>query len=348
MKRTRTIWSITLLVMLGLIAPSLAMAGAVLDGVKVRKQLRCGVRDNVAGFAERNADGKWQGLDVDFCRAVAAAVIGDPEKVEFTPLEAAERFPALQARQIDLLLGNTTWTFAREATLKLVFPGILFYDRQGFLVPTAAGIASIADLQGKVLCLEKGTTHQRHVPRYLESRSIKAETLVLDSMAEASAAFFAGRCQAYVSDISKLAGIRIKAPNNTRPEDFTILSEHIAEEPLSAVIWTGDPEWNTVIRWVLNALILAEQRGITRANLNDTLAKSKGNLILGMGPLETHDTVAKFLGIEPRWEVRAIQAAGNYGEMYERNLGSNSPLKIERGMNRIWTEGGLHYAPPID
>ena len=343
MKIDRTVCCAVMLVLTLAVLPRVE-AGEVLDGVKARGQLRCGVSEGIPGFSERDADGHWRGLDVDFCRAVAAAVLGDMAKVEFMPLSSTARFPALQSRKIDLLLHNTTWTLTREAVLKVQFPGILFYDGQGFLVPVAAKIATLADLDGATICMVKGTTHRRNLEAYFEAKGWSMKPLVVDSVPEAAEAFFAGRCRAYTSDAAQLAGIRLRAPAD--PQAFVILPERISKEPLSPVVWGGDPEWTTVIRWVLNTLILAEEYGVTRDNLDAVIAENRNLLVRRTA--DEANIIARSMGIEPGWGIRALRAVGNYGEMYERNVGRDSPLKIERGLNRLWNQGGLQYAPPID
>ncbi|HOW74822.1 MAG TPA: amino acid ABC transporter substrate-binding protein [Candidatus Competibacteraceae bacterium] len=343
MKIDWTVCCAALLVLTFLIPPA-AEAGEVLDGVKSRGQLRCGVSEGIPGFSERDANGHWRGLDVDFCRAVAAAVLSDADKVEFVPLRASARFPALQSRKVDLLLNNTTWTLTREAVLKVQFPGILFYDGQGFMVPAAAGIATLADLDGATICVEKGTTHRRNLEVLFRANGWSVEPLVIDSATEAAQAFFAGRCRAYTSDAAQLAGMRLRAPKD--PQDFVILPERISKEPLSPVVWRGDPEWTNLVRWVLNTLILAEEYGVTRDNLNAVIAEGANPLVRRTA--DERDLLARSLGVPPRWGIRVLRAVGNYGEMYERNVGRDSPLKIERGLNQLWNQGGLHYAPPID
>ncbi len=321
-----------------------AEAGEILDGVKSREQLRCGVSEGIPGFSEQDADGRWRGFEVDFCRAVAAAVLGDANKVEFVPLRASARFPALQSRKIDLLLNNTTWTLTREAVLKVQFPGILFYDGQGFMVPGDANITTIADLDGATICVEKGTTHRRNLAAYFNAHGGSVKPLVIDSATEAAQAFFAGRCRAYTSDAAQLAGMRLHAPKDR--QDFVILPERISKEPLSPVVWRGDPEWTTVVRWVLNILILAEEYGVTRHNLDAVIVENKNPLV--QRSADERDLLVRSLGVSPGWGIRVLRAVGNYSEMYERNVGRDSPLKIERGLNRLWNQGGLHYAPPID
>jgi general L-amino acid transport system substrate-binding protein len=331
-----------LLPMLALAVP--AQAGEVIAGIKARGELRCGVSEGIAGFSERDQAGRWTGLDVDFCRAVAAAVLGDAKKVSFVPLKSSTRFPALKAGRIDLLLRNTTWTFAREVGLNVQFPAVLLYDGQAFLVPKSARIAKVVDLRGVTVCVEKGTTHIDNLADYFALRGQTVKPLVIDSAQEVAQAFFAGRCQAYTSDASQLAAVRLRAPGGAQA--FKILPERISKEPLAPVVLQGDPEWTTLVRWVLYALILAEEQGITRDNLAAEIKKRKvkiWNIVSSK-----HVNYGQLLGVHKDWALRAIAAVGNYGEMYERNLGSGSPLKIERGLNRLWNDGGLMYAPPVD
>jgi general L-amino acid transport system substrate-binding protein len=325
-------------------AQSAAQAGELLDAIKSRGTLRCGVSEGVPGFSEKDAAGRWRGLDADFCRAVAAAVLGEPEKVQFVPLKASTRFPALQARRIDLLARNTTWTFSREVALGLQFPAVLFYDGQGFLVPAGAGITKPADLNGATVCVEKGTTHERNLAFYFHSRGLSVTPLVIDSSREVVAAFHAGRCGAYTADGSRLAAARLSAPGG--PASVEILAEQISREPLAPAVLGTDREWVTVVRWVLYVLIAAEDYGATRDTVDAVLAS--GRTPLSRLPGEQKAVLAVALGLPPGWGIRAVKAVGNYGEMYERNLGSGSPLAIERGLNRLWRDGGLMYAPPID
>lgn len=343
MKIDWTVCGAALLVLTLTVLPGVE-ASRVLDGVKAHGQLRCGMSEGTPGFSERDADQHWHGLDVDFCRAVAAAVLGDADKVEFVPLSTSARFPALQSRRIDLLLDNTTWTLTREVMLKVQFPGILFYDGQGFLVPVAAGIKTVAELDGATVCVEKGTNHQRNLKAYFEAKVWSVKPLVIDSALDAADAFFAGRCGAYTADAAQLAAIRLRAPK--APNAFVILPDRISKELRSPVVWGGDPEWTTVVRWVLNVLILAEEYGVTRDNLDAVIAENRNPLV--RQSTSERAMIARSLGIEPYWGTRAVRAVGNYGEIYERNVGRDSPLKIERGINGIWNQGGLHYAPPLD
>jgi general L-amino acid transport system substrate-binding protein len=321
-----------------------AHAGQILDTVKSRNELRCGVSEGIAGFSEQDASGRWRGLDADFCRAVAAAVLGDPNKVRFVPLKASSRFPALLSRKIDLLVRNTTWTLTREALLKVQFPGVLFYDGQGFLVTKSSGASSIADMNGATVCVEKGTTHEQNLIDYFSAHGLTVKPLVIDSSARVAKAFFAGQCRAYTSDASQLAAVRVRAPGGMH--DFAILPERISKEPLGPVVQGGDAEWETLVRWVLYVLISAEEQGVTRANIDAVAQSSQGaawQLVSGQDK-----RLADALGVRSDWVVRTVKAVGNYGELYERNVGRDSPLNIERGLNKLWTQGGLLYAPPLD
>lgn len=321
-----------------------ATAGETVKAVTARGHLNCGVSEGIAGLSEPDARGRWVGLDADFCRAVGAAVLGDAERVRFVPLKASTRFPALQAGKIDLLVRNTTWTLTREVLLKVRFPAVLFYDGQAFMVPKTAGITAPTELRGSTVCVEKGTTHEGNLAGYFGARGLTVNPLVIDSAAQIAGAFFAGRCQAYTSDASQLAAARLRAPGG--PQSYVILPERISKEPLGPVVRDGDDQWATVVRWVLYALVLAEERGITRASIGAMLQKPEG-AFLRPAPGKS-EWLARTLGVRDGWLERAVQAAGNYGELFDRNLGEGSPLKLERGPNRPWTQGGLLYAPPLD
>jgi general L-amino acid transport system substrate-binding protein len=315
--------------------PSFAMAGEKLNEIRARGTLRCGVSEGIAGFSAKDGSGRWAGLDADFCRAVAAAALGEAEKVTFVPLRASARFPALELGTIDLLLRNTTWTLDREAGLRVQFAGILFYDGQGFMVPAAAGVKSVQQLDGATICVEKGTTHERSLPAYFAAHGMRVTPLVIDSTTGVADAFFAGRCKAYTSDASQLAAVRLRAPGGRA---FVILPERISKEPLGPSVQREYDDWLTLVRWVLFALITAEENGITQESARLPRAAQS---------LRTASEVARELGTDPDWALRAVQSVGNYGEMFERNLGDRSPLKLERGPNRLWTQGGLMYAPPM-
>jgi general L-amino acid transport system substrate-binding protein len=317
-----------------------AAPGETLAQMKSRGTLRCGVSEGIPGFSAKDASGRWSGFDADFCRAVAAAALGDAAKVAFVPLKASARFPALQAGTIDLLVRSTTWTYRREAGLKVRFAGVLLYDGQGFMVSTENAPKGMAGLKGATVCVEKGTTSIQNLVDYSEERGLGMKPLVIDSSAEVADAFFGGRCRAYTADASQLAAARLRAPGG--PQALVILPERISKEPLGPVVRGGDDDWLTVVRWVLFALVAAEESGVTRDNVRERMRGPAAQRALAAG-----DDTSKALGVGPGWAVRAVQSAGNYGEMFERNLGSASPLKLERGLNRLWTRGGLMYAPPM-
>lgn len=321
-----------------------AHAGQVLDSIKARGELRCGVSEGIPGFSEPDAGGHWRGLDADFCRAVAAALLGDAEKVAFVPLRASTRFPALQARKIDLLVRNTTWTLTREAFLQVQFPAVLFYDGQAFMVTGSSGITRLADLREATICVVKGTTHESNLADYARLNGLHWQPLVIDSLPAAAQAFFAGRCQAYTADSAALAAMRLRAPAGLQA--LVILPERISREPLAPVVAGDDSQWVSLVRWVRNVLVLAEEYGVTQANVDTRvreLGGATGRLLSG-----EDRRLAQALGARDDWALRAVKAVGNYGELYERNLGAASPLHIERGLNRLWRDGGLLYAPPID
>ena len=319
-----------------------AWAGATLDEAKARGVVRCGVSEGIAGFSARDESGRWAGLDVDFCRAVAAAALGDADRVTFVPLRASARFPALLTKTIDLLARNTTWTLQREAGLGVAFVGVLFYDAEGVLVPASAGVTSLAQLDGATVCVEKGTTHEGNLRESLLTRGVRVTPLVIESMAAVADAFFAGRCRAYWSDASQLAAIRLRAPAG---REFLILPDRLSKQPLAPVVRRGDETWLTLVRWVLFTLFLAEEQGVTQSSVREGGLSAQSAAI--RQALGAAGDVANALGTDPDWALRVVRSVGNYGEMFERNLGQGSPLKLERGLNRPWTQGGLLYAPPL-
>ncbi len=325
------------------VLPLAALAGETLDAVKSRGKLRCGVSEGIVGFSVRDSAGRWSGLDIDFCRAMAAAVLGDPEKTAFVPLKASARFPALHTNIIDLLLRNTTWTLGREAGLKVQFPGVLFYDGQAFMVPKKAKVKKIAQLNGETVCVEKGTTHVQNLADYFGARGMKVTPLILDSTADVASAFFSGRCRAYTSDASQLAAVRLGAPGGA--DSYEILSERISKEPLGPAVRRGDDDWFTIVRWVLFALIAAEEAGITRDNIAATIKETRDPVLRRAFGID--GGFGKALGVSDDWAVQAVKAVGNYGEMFERNVGHQSVLKLDRGPNQLWTHGGLMYTPPL-
>lgn len=340
--RTNQIVSAIVLI-LGIFSASQSYAGETLTGVKARKVVRCGVSEGIPGFSARDRAGRWVGLEADFCRAVAAAVLGDGDKVKFVPLKASERFPALQSGVVDLLARNTTCTLGREAGLKVMFPGIIFYDGQAFMVPASSGIRQVRQLDGATICVEKGTTHQQCLADYFTVRGLRHKPLVIDSSTGVADALFDGRCAAYTSDSSQLAGARLRSPVD--PRKYIILPDRISKEPIGPVVRRGDDDWYTLVRWVLYALIAAEEVGVTAENaarLRDKSANPALRRALGVG-----GRFGREMGVDDDWALRAIRCVGNYGEIYDRNLGPRGSLGLDRGQNRLWNKGGLLYAPPL-
>ena len=325
-----------------LLAPA-AHAGKTLDAVKQRGSVKCGVTTGLAGFSAPDAKGHWSGLDADTCRAIAAAVLGDAGKVEFVPLNSQQRFAALQAGEIDILARNTTWNLTRDASLGFHFTTITYYDGQGFLVPKKFKVTSARQLKGATVCTQSGTTNEKNVADWSRAQGIPVKTLVFESFEASYKAFFAGRCQAFTTDASALAALRNKeAPN---PDDYLILPELISKEPLAPLVRRGDDEWFAIAKWVPNALIEAEEDGIGQGNIDKLKADSKDPAQMRL--LGTGDDMGKLLGLPKDWSYKAIKAVGNYGEMFERNLGAGSDLKLPRGVNRLWNQGGLLYALPV-
>lgn len=323
---------------------SSAGAGETLTRVRENGAVRCGVTEQLLGFSFRDEQDRWRGFNVDFCRAVAAAALGNAEKVHFTPLSAPARFPALLAGRIDLLAHTTTLTFGREVGIGIDFPGIYFYDGQTFAVPAGSIPAQgIEELSGMTICVEKGTTYVTNMEHVFKKRGIAYTPLVLDSRKEQGDAFRAGRCQALTSERSVLAVLRAAVPNGA--EKYTILPEVISKEPLAPAVRHGDDEWTMLIRWVLFALIEAEELGVTRSNVRALQKKTDDPALQWF--LNECGQRGRALGLKPDWVAEVLSAVGNYGEVYDRNFGAASGLNIERGMNRLWNQGGLLYAPPF-
>ncbi|TMH71999.1 MAG: amino acid ABC transporter substrate-binding protein [Betaproteobacteria bacterium] len=324
------------------LACPLAHAGKTLDDIKARGQVSCGVNTGLPGFSAADSQGNWSGIDVDVCRAVAAAVLGDGNKVKWVPVNAQQRLTALQSGEIDILSRNTTWTLTRDASLGLSFTGVTYYDGQGFMVPRKSRISSAKQLRGLQVCVLAGTTTERNLTDYSRANKLNAKPIVFEKLEATQAAYFSGRCQAYTADASALAAARDKEAKN--PDEHVILPELISKEPLGPAVRRGDDEWFAIVKWVLFGLIEAEEYGITQANLDQM--KSSDNpavqRILGVS-----DDTGKLLGLDREWLVRAIRTVGNYGEMFDRNVGAKSTLKIPRGLNALWNKGGIQYAPPI-
>ena len=323
-------------------ATSPAWAGKTLDAVKARGQLVCGVNTSGPGFSNADSQGKWTGLDVDFCKAVAAAVLSDASKVKFVPLNSQQRFTSLQAGEVDVLSRNSTWTLTRDASLGIVFTGINYYDGQGFMVPKKVKIESAKKMNGATVCVQAGTTSEKNVADYFGANNMKYKPVVFDTAEAITSAFFAGRCQVYTTDMSDLAGARTKAP---KADDYVILPEVISKEPLGPSVRRGDDEWFEIVRWTLFAMLEAEENGLTQANVDAQKASSKDPSVQRF--LGVSEDTGKLLGLDKEWAYRVVKQVGNYGESFERNLGPKSPVGLPRGVNNLWTKGGLMYAPPI-
>jgi len=321
---------------------SLAYAGKTLDAVKQRGQLVCGVSTGVPGFSQADSQGNWAGLDVDVCKAVAAAILGDSRKVKYVSLNAQQRFAALQSGEIDLLSRNTTWTLTRDASLGMVFTGVTYYDGQGFMVPSKTKITSAKALKGATVCVQSGTTTEKNLTDFSKTNNLNIKPVVFGTLEAANAAYFAGRCQAYTTDVSGLAGIRSKEAKN--PEEHSILPDLISKEPLGPSIMRGDDEFFAVVKWTFNALLEAEDYGVTQANVDQMKTSSEPPVLRLLGVSED---MGKLLGLDRDWAVRAIKAVGNYGEMFDRNVGEKSASKLPRGLNNLWSNGGLQYSPPL-
>ena len=319
-----------------------AHAGKTLDAIKQRGAVVCGVNTGLAGFSAADSQGNWTGLDVDICKAIAAAVLSDPGKVKWVPLTAQARFTALQSGEVDILSRNTTWTLTRDASLGLDFIGVTYYDGQGFMVPSKIKVTSAKNLKGADVCVQSGTTTEKNLNDYNRSNNLNMKPVVFEGLEASVKAFFSGRCQAYTTDASGLASIRNKEASN--PADYVILPELISKEPLGPAVRRGDDEWFAIAKWVIFALIEAEESGITQANV-DKMKASTDPAVQRM--LGTGEDMGKLLGLDKEWAYRAIKAVGNYGEIFERNVGPGSALKLPRGLNNLWNKGGILYAPPI-
>ena len=323
-------------------AASPAWAGKTLDAVKQRGQVVCGVNTSGPGFSNADSQGNWTGLDVEFCKAVAAAVLSDASKVKFVPLNSQQRFTSLQAGEVDVLSRNSTWTLTRDASLGILFTGINYFDGQGFMVPKKLNIASAKKMNGATVCVQAGTTSEKNVADYFGANNMKYKPVVFDTAEAITSAFFAGRCQVYTTDMSDLAGARTKAP---KADDYAILPEVISKEPLGPSVRRGDDEWFEIVRWTLFAMLEAEEDGLTQANVDAQKASSKDPGVQRF--LGVSEDTGKLLGLDKEWAYRIVKQVGNYGESFERNLGPKSPVGLPRGVNNLWTKGGLMYAPPI-
>lgn len=327
----------------GTLAASPAFAGKTLDAIKARGQVICGVNTGLAGFSAADSQGQWTGLDVDTCRAIAAATLGDANKIKWVPLTAQQRFTALQSGEIDILARNTTWTMSRDASLGLNFTAVTFYDGQGFMVPTKLNIKSAKQLKGATVCVQSGTTTEKNLTDYSRANKLDFKPIVFEKQEATTGAYFSGRCAVLTTDTSGLASIRTKEAKN--PDDHMILPELVSKEPLGPMVRRGDDEWFAIAKWVIFGLVEAEEYGITQANVDELQKSSKDPVVMRI--LGSSEDTGKLLGLDKDWMARAVKAVGNYGEIFERNVGPKTALNLPRGINALWTQGGVMYAPPV-
>ena len=323
------------------VAVSGVASAGTLDDVKARGVLNCGSNTGLAGFGQPDAQGNWNGFDVDMCRAVAAAVFGDGSKVKFIPLSAKDRFTALQSKEVDLLVRNTTWTSSRDTSLGLNFTGVTYYDGQGFMVRKKLKVNSALELSGASVCTQQGTTTELNVADFFRSKNMKFEAVVFATSDETIKAYDAGRCDAFTTDASGLYSERLRLAN---ADDHLVLPEVISKEPLGPAVRHGDDQWFDIVKWTQNVLVNAEEMGVTKANVDQMKTSTNPDIKRMLG---AEGDFGKSLGLNNDFAVGVIKAVGNYGELFERTLGTGSPLKIARGVNQLWNKGGLQYAPPI-
>ncbi len=335
----KKIASVLALVLVAFAAQS--AAAQTLKTVKDRGQLICGANGTLAGFGLPDAQGHWTGLDVDVCRAIAAAIFNDANKVKFVPLTAKDRFTALQSSEVDVLVRNTTWTSSRDTSLGLNFTGVDYYDGQGFMVRKSLKVNSALELNGASICVQQGTTTELNLADFFRAHKMQLKSVTFATSNEAIKSYDAGRCDAYTTDASGLYAERLRLAN---PDDHIILPEIISKEPLGPVVRQGDDQWFDIVKWVLFAMINAEELNITQKNVDDMLKSSNPAIKRFVG---TEGNYGEQLGLTKDWAVRIVKLVGNYGEAFERNVGKGSPLSIDRGLNKLWNQGGIQYAPPI-
>ena len=318
-------------------------AGATLDAIKARGSVACAVNTGLPGWAAPDSQGVWSGFDVDFCRAIAVAMFGDPAKVKLEPTTSQTRFQALQSGEVDVLTRHVTLTLTRDTTLGFHAAGVNFYDGQGFMVAAKMGVKSAKDLNGATICVQPGTTTELNLADYFRANSMAFTPVVIEKLDEVTGAFFSGRCDAYTTDASGLAAVRA-ARGGTAMQDFVILPERISKEPLGPMVRKGDDQWFAIVKWTLGMMIEAEEYGVNKANVDQMLTSKDPGVrrLLGLEP-----GFGKALGLDEKWAYNVIKTIGNYGDVFERNLGKNTNLKMERGLNALWTQGGLMYAIPL-
>jgi general L-amino acid transport system substrate-binding protein len=306
-----------------------------------RGEVYCGVNSGLPGFSIPDEKGNWTGFDVDFCRAVAAAIFDDPKRTKFIPLDASERFKELQNRKVDILSRNSTWSMSRETNNDLYFPAVAYYDGEGFMLPRARNIDSALDLNNSKICVQAGTTTQLNLADYFRANSMKYQEIKLPKLEEVIKAYDSGQCDTLTADISQLHALRL---NLSKPDDHVILPDVISKEPLAPVVRQRDDDWMMIVKWTLYAMINAEELGITSKNIDEALKSKKPDVMRLVG---TEGSYGEDLGLSKDWAARIIRHVGNYGEIYDRNVGTESKLKIPRGLNQLWSAGGIQYAPPI-
>jgi general L-amino acid transport system substrate-binding protein len=324
------------------VVPGVASAQQkTLDAVKQRGQLSCGVHTGLAGFGAADDKGVWSGLDVDYCKAVAIAVLGDSNKVRFVPTTPKERFAALQSREVDLLARSTTWTLSRDSSLGFSFAGVNYYDGQGFMVKKSANVKRAKELGGATVCVQTGTTTELNLADFFRTNNIQYKPVVFEKVDEAVRAYATDRCDAYTTDASGLYSVRLQL---AKPDEHMVLPDIISKEPLGPLVRQDDFQWFTIVKWVHFALLNAEELGVTRANVDRMRDSANPDIKRLLGK---EGDFGKGLGLDNDWAYRIVKQLGNYGEIFERNVGSGSRLKIDRGLNKLWTQGGIQYAPPI-
>jgi general L-amino acid transport system substrate-binding protein len=319
------------------------LAGKTLDAIKQRDQVVCGVNTGLAGFGAADSQGKWTGLDVDICKAIASAVLGSAEKVKFIPLSAPQRFTALQSGEIDILSRNTTFSLSRDASLGLHQTAVTFYDGQGFMVPVKSNIKSAKQLKGASVCVQSGTTTEKNLTDFSKAHKLDIKPIVFEKLEAANAAYFLGRCKAYTTDASGLASIRSKEAKD--PKEHLILPDLISKEPLGPMVRRGDDEWLAISKWVIFGLIEAEEYQINSKNIESLKNQSTDPVVMRL--IGKSEDMGKLLGLDREWLARPLLQVGNYAEIFDRNVGEKTPLNLKRGINALWSQGGLQYAMPI-
>jgi general L-amino acid transport system substrate-binding protein len=333
----------TTFVLLCMLVSLHCFAGKTLESIRQKDQISCGVNTGLAGFGAADSQGRWTGLDVDICRAIAAAVLGSADKVRFVPLSAPQRFTALQSGEIDILSRNTTFSMTRDAAMGLNQTAVTFYDGQGFMVPARMGIKSAKQLKNATVCVQSGTTTEKNLTDFSRANKLDIKPIVFEKLEAANAAYFSGRCKAYTTDASGLASIRSREAKN--PKEHVLLPDLISKEPLGPMVRRGDDEWFAITKWVIYGLLEAEEYQITSNNIESLKSNSTDPAVMRL--IGKSDDMGKLLGLDKEWLAKAVSQVGNYQEIFERNVGEKTPLALKRGLNALWSNGGLQYGMPI-